>query len=103
MFNISSNLFLYLRYGTALKYYRSFYKCFAYISNFILTDYNGFLLERSGDCCLLIAQNWNKVKQYQIELETDDECDLKIMKSLSGKFDSCKQQEGSVYQYKLLN
>lgn len=86
-----------MRYGKALKYFRSFYKCWAIIYDFILIDYNGFLLERSGDCCLLIAQNWDKVKQYKIELETDDEFDLKIMKSLSDKFDSYKK-EGPVYQ-----
>lgn len=89
--------FLYLRYGAALKYYSSFYKCWAYVSKLIFTDYYGFLLEHSGDCCLLIVHNWNNVKQYKTELETDDECDLKIMKSLSGNFDSCKQ-EGPVYQ-----
>lgn len=70
------------RYGSALKHFRSVFECRLCIINTTINDLFGFLLGRCGDCCLLIAQNWDKSKQYTNELETDEEFDLEIREAL---------------------
>lgn len=53
---------------------------------------------RCGDCCLLIAQNWDKVQQYISELETGDKCDLEIRQALQDESHDCTQ-DGNVWVY----
>lgn len=68
------------------------------IINTDANDLFGFLLGRCGDCCLLIAQNWDKAIQYTIEIETDEEYDLEIRRALPDKCEDCTQ-EGCLFGY----
>jgi len=88
MFNIC---FCY-RYGIALKHFRSVFECRLCIINTNINDLFGFLLGRCGDCCLLIAQNWDKAQQYTDELKTDTNYDKEIREALQGECDNCTQE-----------
>lgn len=55
-------------------------------------DLFGFLLGRCGDCCLLIAQNWDKAQQYTNELENDEKYDLDIREALNEETEDCIQK-----------
>lgn len=68
-----------------MKHFRSVFECRLCIVNTNINDLLGFLLGRCGDCCLLIAQNWDKAQQYTNELETDEMYDLEIREMLQGK------------------
>uniref|UniRef100_A0A2S2PJZ7 Erythroid differentiation-related factor 1 n=1 Tax=Schizaphis graminum TaxID=13262 RepID=A0A2S2PJZ7_SCHGA len=82
------------KYGKVIKHYCYSFKCWLWIFN---TKFNrtiiGMLLKDAADCCFYISQNWDKVQQYRIELDTDDKCDLKIRSSLLDKFDNSKLQD----------
>lgn len=84
--------YLFSRYGRALKHFRSVFECRLCIVNTNINDLFGFLLGRCGDCCLLIAQNWNKAQQYTNELETDENYDLEIREALNYERDDYIQE-----------
>ncbi|XP_050543387.1 erythroid differentiation-related factor 1 isoform X2 [Daktulosphaira vitifoliae] len=70
------------KYGYALKHFRLVFECRLCIVNTNVNELVVYLLGRCGDCCLMIAQNWNKVKQYTLELEEDEEYDKEIRNTL---------------------
>jgi len=88
------NIYFNYRYGIALKHFRSVFECHLCIVNTNINDLFGFLLGRCGDCCLLIAQNWDKAQQYTDELKTDENYDIEIREALQSECDCCTQ-EGS--------
>lgn len=85
------NMYFSFRYGKALKHFRSVFECRLCIINTNNNDLFGFLLGRCGDCCLLIAQNWDKAQQYTIELKTNEMYDLEIRETLQGKYEAYSQ------------
>ncbi|KAL4111775.1 hypothetical protein QTP88_015664 [Uroleucon formosanum] len=81
------------KYGKALKHFRSVFECRLCIINTNINDLFGFLLGRCGDCCLLIAQNWDKAQQYTDELKTDEIYDKEIREALLGECDGRIQED----------
>lgn len=77
-----------------MKHFRSVFECRLCIINTKINDLFGFLLGRCGDCCLLIAQNWDKAQQYRDELQADTNYDIEIRETLQGEHNYCTQ-EGS--------
>lgn len=71
------------------------FECRLCIINTNTNDLFGFLLGRCGDCCLLIAQNWDNAQQFTNELETDEKYDLEIREALKDECDYYTQ-EGNV-------
>lgn len=82
---------IFFRYGRALKHFHSVFECRLCINNTNNDNLFGFLLGRCGDCCLLIAQNWDKAQQYTDELETDETYDLEIREVLQSECVDCTQ------------
>ncbi|VVC32394.1 Hypothetical protein CINCED_3A025206 [Cinara cedri] len=82
------------KYGRALKHFRSVFECRLCIINTTnIHDLFGFLLGRCGDCCLLIAQNWDKAQQYINELENDEKYDLEIKEALHEESENGTQKD----------
>lgn len=71
-----------------MKHFRSVFECRLCIISTNVNDLFGFLLGRCGDCCLLIAQNWDKAQQYTNELESDEEYDCGVREALIGESNS---------------
>lgn len=78
-----------------MKHFRSVFECRLCIINTNSNDLFGFLLGRCGDCCLLIAQNWDNAQQYTNELETDEQYDFEIREALRNECDAYTQ-EGNI-------
>jgi hypothetical protein len=68
------------------------FECRLCISDTNTNDLFGFLLGRCGDCCLLIAQNWDNAQQFTNELETDEKYDLEIREALKDECDDYTQE-----------
>lgn len=88
-------LLILIRYGSALKHFRAVFECRLCIISTSVNDLFGFLLGRCGDCCLMIAQNWNKAEQYTNELKIDELYDSEIREVLQSECKACIQ-EGNI-------
>lgn len=91
-------MYFFFSYGKALKHFCSVFECQMIINKNVYNNMYGFLFARIGDCYLKVALNWNKADQFENELETEEEYDLKLRNAIDSECgcENCTL-EGNLY------
>lgn len=76
------NIYFSFSFGIALKCFRRSLECQLCVTNTDVNHVIGPILDRCGNCCLLILKYWDKIEQYLSELETDEKYDFELKNAL---------------------